>query len=266
MSQINLDLKAVDAMESRASPNYHVLASTARSTYQSYLRLLDGEKNSQSARQKETDAYSRIGQSIVTPADLATSLQEFVKTFPSSAHAAGFGQAVVQKDAWNALHDWRDVVQSWSGDLVPARPADASSRETVVNEFLIHHPNGPLNPQIQRYIDYLKGSGKIDSSWQEPLQNIQKNELLQLACVRTKDGKAYYLAKDTAVRRSSSGVAIDMIVSENMDDKPKVKGFREEDGVSSAQASPQRILLDEMIDAASRMRATTTFLASTWQK
>jgi hypothetical protein len=130
-------------------------------------------------------------------------MQQFAAKFPDTPRGKAFGQALLEKDSWEAAIAWANLIRPWRGDLLDIRAGEAKDRAESAQVFITSHP-GFVDVEIaQEYLRSLRALAERDEanakSAAAQLRAAFRHFLIRDLWVLVDDeDNVYYLPQDPA--------------------------------------------------------------------
>ncbi|NIA15910.1 MAG: hypothetical protein GWP08_17750 [Nitrospiraceae bacterium] len=165
-------------------------------------------------RQRIDRAKGNLALLVERPADLASGLLSFAKTFPESPASTDFARAASMVGHWQAAIAWQKLVSSWGGSLRMSGAASFKNRLGQTQQYVAKFPDGPYTVTARAYVAYLQSGvnafpGRKLNHTKETRDLLRKPMLLNMQAVRTKDNRVFYCEKqDDVVESKRNGKTI----------------------------------------------------------
>ncbi len=185
-----------------------------------------------------------------TPTGLKAALERFIRRCPGSKHSARFEKTLARAADWASVDEAARLIASWDAKLDIA-PSAVRDRVAGIAAYTTKYATSPWAAVFADYNSYLKVLQTATDDrgpWKGELRTkLDQPFLKDLLCMKSADGKRYYLTKAEVPTHDSLGTTFNYIADGAGAVKRVHGNFQGE-----PLASPQSVLckdLATMIDA-----------------
>jgi hypothetical protein len=192
----------------------HSDAQLVLSRLTSAVEAADRQRAQATRTKSEQIELENVRSSTATPVALKEALAQFVRRCPNSSHSARFEKDLARVAEWASVDEAARLMTSWDTKL-DVTPSAVPGRLAAIAAYTAKYTNSPWASGFADYASYLKLLQTATGDrgpWKGDFRaELNQPILKDLLCMKSADGKRYYLSSSEVPTHDSVGTTFNYI-------------------------------------------------------